>query len=274
MTSHMAPRPSDEDESPNSRPPNNTGLNRRVLVALAMTSAALLGAFIALAVTASDPGAAAEARVRLHDDVDWPEHDAVRLEILGWLDEETFNATNEHVQGALHHLDAELPRNQSYLNITAKADDDESAVAAVDFAIARLTERDETFSMGPYRDDLAQAEASLSGVSAELEAVTPAAESGDVNAIAEQGALIWRVEDLEGTVDDARRQLAKRSPRIYQIGATKTSDAQRFRRLRIIAASALVAALATGAALTLLPSRLSSADGLMKRRSDAPSDSD
>lgn len=263
MTSHMTAPPGGNQPSNNQRPktsnepklPRNASLDPRMLAALTMAAAALLGAVIALALTASAPGAAAEAQVRLHDNVDWPEHDAVRLEILSWLDGDAFNAANDHVQGALHDLDAELPRNQSFLNVVAKADNDEAAVAALNFAITRLTERDDAFSMNPYRDNLAQAESTLSSVQAELDAVTPAAESGDVNAVAERGALTWRVEDLEGTVDDARRELAKRAPRIYQIGATTTSDAQRYRRLRIITASALVAGLAAGAALTLLSGR-------------------
>lgn len=222
---------------------------------LAVGVAAVLGALAAFAVTAGDPAASAEARVRLHDNVDWPEHDSVRLEILSWLDDDTFNAADAAVDGALVGLDAELPRNQSFLNVVAQADDDESAITGLNVAIARLVERDEEFTMGPWRADLASAQASLASVSAELDEVTPAAEAGDTNAINERGALTWRVEELEGAVDDAERNLAKRTPRIYQIGATKVSDAQRFRRLRVIAASAIVAGLAAGAALTLLSDR-------------------
>ena len=224
-------------------------------VAVPMLIAALLGALAALIVTAGDPAATAEARVRLHDNVDWPEHDAVRLEILSWLDADTFNAANKAVGGSLKGLDAELPRNQSFLNVVANADDDASAITGLDVAIARLVERDEEFSMSPYRADLASAKESLASVAAELEAITPAADAGDANAINERGALTWRVEELEGAVDNAQRDLAKRTPRIYQIGETTTSDAQRFRRLRLIATSALVAALAVGAALTLIDGR-------------------
>ncbi len=227
-------------------------LSRRLL---AVGVAALLGALVAFGFTAGDPAASAEARVRLHDNVQWPEHDSVRLEILSWLDDETFNEADAAVDGALVGLDAELPRNQSFLNIVSKAEDDASAITALDVAIARLVQRDEEFSMGPWRDDLANAQASLASAAAELDQVRPAAEAGDANAINERGALTWRVEELEGAVDDAERFLAKQSPRIYQIGPTKSSDAQRFRRLRVIAASALVAALGVGAVLTLLDGR-------------------
>lgn len=249
--------------SPQVSPENESGMvsdsgtlrtARTVRNALIIVAGALLGAIIAVVATTGAPTAAAEARVRLHDSVDWPEHDAVRLEILSWLDDETFNGADELVGGALRGLDADLPRNQSFLNVVATADDDDSAMAALDFAVAQLVERDDEFSVGPSREILADAEATLAAVSNELADITPAAEAGDLNAVNERGALTWRVEELETAVDEAQRTLTATNPRIYQIGETKLSDAQRFRRLRIIAASGLVTALGVAAALTLVGS--------------------
>ncbi len=225
-------------------------------------AAALLGGMLALAATAGDPGAAAVARMRLHDQVGWPEHDAVRLEVASWIDGDLIDSTNEFVGGSLDSVSTELPRNQSFFDVRATADNDQDALAAVDFVVDHLTARDAEQTFATPLATLAAAQQSLAETEAALAAITPAADDGDTDALNTKGALIWRVQELLGDVDDAQRDLDRREARIQRIGVSEISDGQRYRRLRIIAAASLVSAIGAGAVLTLLAGRTQPASTL------------
>ncbi len=220
-----------------------------------MAVAAVLGGLLGFVLTLQDPAATAEARIRLSDSVGWPEHDAVRFEVETWIDDSLVQRTQEQVGAGFDEVIVSFPRNQAYLDIRATASTDAEAVEAVEMIVAAVLQRDDEATLGPLRATVASASSSLESVNAELADARARAESGDSIAEIEQGALIWRAEELEGALGEAQRQLSERGPRIYQIGETEPVADQSLRRLRIVGVGALLAAIAAGALLTLLAAR-------------------
>ncbi|MEE9416944.1 MAG: hypothetical protein V3V01_16810 [Acidimicrobiales bacterium] len=215
--------------------------------------ATIMGALVGVALAGDQPAAEATTRLSLAERVDWPTHDAVRLEIVGWLQTDEFVAS---LGIPPHRFAATLPRNQAFIDLRSQAESDSAAVEALELAISHIEASEDTVSIEPYRDTVKSAQASLRSVQAELDEVNSQIDAEETSTlINRQGSLIWRAEQLEAEIDEAQRDLDKQVPRIFQISKIEVSDGQRLRRVRIVAAAALIAALAAAAVQTLRSSR-------------------
>lgn len=109
--------------------------------------AALIGLVVALvSYSVVAPGSdeyEARARGALTTEVQWPFFDAVREELRLHLEDPAVQADIEESVGAeLIALSTDLPRNQVFIDVTARTDDADSAAAAANAAVAELVQTD------------------------------------------------------------------------------------------------------------------------------------
>ena len=95
-----------------------------------------------LTVSSANGPAEASSRLGLTDEVVWPFYDQVRDELSVAADDpELRDRVSEALDGAEYELRVETPIDQTYIDITAAADDADTAVAAADAGAQLLVER-------------------------------------------------------------------------------------------------------------------------------------
>jgi hypothetical protein len=113
-------------------------------------------AFALVARSSSTPTGTARATVRvgLTSEVVWPFYDATRDRLELYLTEAGFDAEiEEGIDGEIAELTMSIPANQAFVEITAVADNGETAAAAATFAAQLLSERSISTQQDRLSDD-------------------------------------------------------------------------------------------------------------------------